>query len=198
MTVVVGCYQGEALADELALIDGQVRELRRGDATPRNQRVPPDEGHRGDRVAMPTPGADHLLAQIQLPAGVSHRRLFGEVEVTGELARLCRLARGKESHVPEELIVVCGRGGRRDIGAPVPRAVGIPDDPLRLAKLGPAAVERGEGALELLVQALLPAPVGQRFLRRLGGKARHDAFLRRHHLSLAAGLGRRCAGSRSH
>src|SRR5207237_10196372 len=96
VTVVVGCYQGEALADELALIDGQVRELRRGDATPRNQRVPPDEGHRCDRVAMPPPGADQLLAQIQLPAGVSHRRLFGEVEVTGEHARLYSLTRRKE------------------------------------------------------------------------------------------------------
>src|SRR5207237_2657149 len=111
----------------------------------------------------------------QLPAGVSHRRLFGEVEVAGELARLCRLARGKESHVPEELILVCGRGGRRHVGAPVPRAVGIPDDPLRLAELGAAAVERGEGTMELLAQTLLPAPVRERLLRRLGGNARDEA-----------------------
>src|SRR5437764_1084526 len=32
VAVVVGCNQGEALADELALIDRQAREFRRGDA----------------------------------------------------------------------------------------------------------------------------------------------------------------------
>ena len=53
----------------------------------------------------------------------------------------------------------------------MPRAIGIEDHLAELAQLLPARVELAELRGHELLQALAPAPVGELFLRRLGGEA---------------------------
>ena len=54
--------------------------------------------------AVPAPGADHLVAQVQLPVGVALGGLLGEVDV-GEKSLGSPLVRsGHETNVAEQLV----------------------------------------------------------------------------------------------
>ena len=76
---------------ELALIDRQVGQLGGDDPPAGDQRAAPDERHRGDGARLAAPGADDLVAQVELPVGVALGGLVGEVDVRGEVARLAVL-----------------------------------------------------------------------------------------------------------
>src|SRR5580698_2355221 len=104
VAVVVRGDQREALLDQLALVDREVGKLG-GDDPPRgDQRASPHERHRRDRAERAAPRADRLVAQIELPVGVSRGCLGGEVDLRGELGRLALLAAGNEAHVAEQLV----------------------------------------------------------------------------------------------
>src|SRR5439155_18320622 len=104
VTVVVGSEQREALARELALVDRETRQLGGNDAPAGDERVPPNERHRCRRAGVPAPGADHLVAQVELPVGVALGGLIGEVEVGGKVARLPSVDRAEEANVAEQLV----------------------------------------------------------------------------------------------
>ena len=74
VAVVVGGDQREALLDQLALVDREVGELGGDDAPAGDERAPPHERHRGDRAGVPAPGADHLVAQVELSSRGCARR----------------------------------------------------------------------------------------------------------------------------
>ena len=100
VAIVVGRDQRETLLVELALIDGEAGQLGGHDRPAGDQRPPPDQRHRGDRPVVPAPGADHLIAEVELPIGIARGRLLGEVHLRGEVARVAALGRGDEAECP--------------------------------------------------------------------------------------------------
>ncbi len=80
-----------------------------------------------------------------------------------------------------ELVAGRGAGGRRDVGAPAPGAVGVPGDVPGLAEVLPLVVDPQAGGEELHAQAVGPAAVGELVLGRLGGEGGDEAVGRRHH-----------------
>src|SRR5262249_26243256 len=64
VAVVVGSDQGEPFVEQLALVDGETGELRGSDPSARDERAPPDQGHRRHCAGLPAPSADHLVAEV--------------------------------------------------------------------------------------------------------------------------------------
>src|SRR5580698_4578954 len=69
--VIVGRDQGEALLDQLALVDRRAPQLGGHYPSRPHERAPPNERHRGERTVLPVPGPDHLVAHVQLPIWVA-------------------------------------------------------------------------------------------------------------------------------
>ena len=77
--IVVGRDQREALLDELALIDGEVRQLGGDDGAAGNERDAPHEGHVGGLALLTPPRADHVVVEVDLPLRVCLGGLGREV-----------------------------------------------------------------------------------------------------------------------
>ena len=177
LAVVVGRDQREAVLDQQALVDAQVRELSGGDDPAADLRHAPHERHRPRRcrprrASSPITSSQRSIRQ----SGMALGELVGEVGAGGEVARLLlgaarlRVA-GREGDVAEHLEVRascapsparrcgrsrCGRGTRSDAGLAEVLAVGV--DPQA-------------GLEELGGQRVGPAAGGEALLGRLGGEA---------------------------
>jgi hypothetical protein len=106
--------------------------------------------------------------------------LVGEVGDGGEVLRLAALVRRGERDVAEQLEVRRRAARGRDVGAPVPRAVGVPGDVAGLAEVLALGLHFQAGGEELPREPLRPAAVGQALLRGLGGEAADEAVGGRH------------------
>ncbi|HEX3693317.1 MAG TPA: serine protease [Solirubrobacteraceae bacterium] len=103
--IVVGRQQREALLDQLALVDGGGAQLG-GDQTPSaDQRSSPHQRHRGGGPFAPTPTADDLVTDIELPLWIARSGLAGEIAMSGQVDRLGGVVQaGDEAHIAVQLI----------------------------------------------------------------------------------------------
>jgi hypothetical protein len=90
---------------QLALIDGQVRELCGDHRAAGDQRHTPHEGHVVGLALLAAPAADHVVVEVELPVGIGLGDLGGEVDLGLEVAGPVRALGGSAANVITNLSV---------------------------------------------------------------------------------------------
>ena len=163
--VVVGREEREAALEQRALVDREVGQLAGHHGAAVDERAAPHERHGGGLALLAAPGADDLVAEVDLPVGIGLGRLRREVGDGVEVGRLLAVAAGRVADVAEELVALSRSARRGHERAPVPRAVRVPGHLVGLAQVLALAVDPQARGQELLGQA--SATSG----RRAGGPA---------------------------